>query len=672
MEGQRSAVLGGGNMQRTLCVTLLVAATSGCAVGNSSLRSVAVGDLQPGAAAAVVAPVVDFDAKRAITDAAATAKKLAPAASYVSDCELRLFAEQLPTANSQGIADGAMGSFIVERVVDSTGVAGPPTAISGVCIKHAGQALKLPSAILIATDPKGPSLSPRFCAREPDDYALIPPAGTQIDKQVPNSAVKIQACTWDGTFHSTRPFTFTLATQPGFAVGDYVEAFRVYRNGDLMAAWNYASDSPQPDRVVIDGRLMKTGAFAATYPPHLASMDLRVVPRNKGVTHVVDLETRDDSARFQARLGTAVRAAGNVVLPPGSPERASLDCLASQFESAKQTIMSVVDQVPTLPASCAPLIKAGGAAPLSTAYRDVKNQSQAQLEGLQAKADATIVAYRAAVLATFPPAVGRVLRDVYSGIASNLPPAQKAAADAIILACIGRAGTTSSDAECLRQLYGLPGVASVIDPLMQTAIVLDQDMTTLLQTVDEARLLAERLRDRGKEILNNPDTQGEVFKAFTASLQTQADPFEPRKENPPLIPSEQRIEMQYSDAVQGFLLAPWNAVPLRLKNEVEADFNAAVAVPMLDAGGVRIQWGRSRFAEVRGAVGIGFIQTEEAGTNTKRGTWLPHASLGVGTFKVGLGYAVNEHIGDRGVERLRLLVGADLFKLISGANVEAR
>jgi hypothetical protein len=660
-------------MQRISCATVVFALTSGCTVGGSTLRPLAVGDLDGKAEGGAVAPVVDLTSNRGLSAAAAAkAGNLAANASYASDCELRLFAEQLPTSNVHGIADGALGTFFVERVPEPApaGAAQRPKAISGVCIKRQGQALKLPTTILVATDAEGPSLG-RFCNKTEEDFELVPPQGTTLDATAPGKSMPLKACAWNGTFHSSRPFTFTLATESGSAVGDYVEAFRVYRNGDLMAAWNYASDTPRPDRVVIDGKLIKTNAFAATYPPHLSAMDLRVVPRDTGVTHVIDMEMRDDRARFMARLGTATTAAGYVALPVGSPERASLDCLADQFESAKQAIMSFVDRVPAIPAPCAPLIAAGGATPLSDAYRDAKNQSQAQLEALQAKADAAISAKRAEVLAKFPPQVRKVLQDVYTGLSGKLPAAQKAAADTIVQTCIGKAGTAATDAECFRQVYALPGVGGIVDPLIQTATTLDQDLTHLLQTIDEARLLAAHLRDRGKAILNDPQKQGEIFKAFTESLNTQADPFEPRRDNPPLVPSEQRIEMQYADSVQGFFFAPWNAVPLRVNDEVEADFNAAVAVPMLDVGGIRVQWGRSRFAEIRGALGIGFTQTEQADTDGKRGTWLPNASLGVGTFKLGVGYAVNDGIGDAGVERMRVLVGADLFKLVSGGNIEA-
>ena len=114
-----------------------------------------------------------------------------------------------------------------------------------MCIKRPEQPLRLPASILIAADPEGVSLE-RFCSVDSEPLDLVPSAPAK-------SAVEVNACTWNGIFHSTSPFTFTLLSQPGTAVGDYVEVLRVYRNGDLMAAWNYASDQRRPDKVVVDG-----------------------------------------------------------------------------------------------------------------------------------------------------------------------------------------------------------------------------------------------------------------------------------------------------------------------------------------------------------------------------------------------------------------------------------
>jgi hypothetical protein len=643
-------------MQNRFLGAGLVCLAAGCTAGTTTLKPLTIDALPAGSEGVAVAP--NKGAVSAVAAGKAEATPPKPGAAPV-DCEVRLFAEQLPTHNPQGIADNSVGAFFVERDPGNQ-----KQVFGGVCIKRPEQPLQLPASILIAADPEGVSLE-RFCSVGSEPFDLVPSAPAK-------SAVKVNACTWNGVFHSTRPFTFTLLSQPGTAVGDYVEVLRVYRNGDLMAAWNYASDQRRPDKVVVDGNGMRTGLFAATYPPHLAAMDLRIVPRETGVAHVVEMEVRDDRARFQAKLSTAAKAAADVALPPDSPERASLTCLTSQLAVASAALMSVVDRVaiPKLPVGCTPLIDAGGGTPLSDAYRDVKNQSQAELETLRAKADERVIALRARVEAKIPAATRDVLGRVYGKVVESLPAARKAAVDTIVKTCIQKFGTAGTDAKCFNELRAIPEVAAVIEPLLQTAVTLDQSVSNMLESADEARLLASNLYARGRDILASPQKQAEIYSAFTASLASQGSPFEPRRDNPPLLPSEQKLEMQFADKFQWFAFAPWNAVPLRVDDNFDADFNAAITIPLLDVGGARYQWGRSRFAEFRGAFGIGVIQTESPDDKPKRATLMPHASISLGTFRLGGGFALGNDLGN-GAERFRLLVGFDLFKLITGSNIEA-
>jgi hypothetical protein len=600
-----------------------------------------------------------------------------PYADGTAACEVRLLAQQLSSPKWQGIGDNKLGTFLVERAPgtksrDAATKSDKPQSqgnvFSGVCIKRVGQPVQVPSGIIIATDDGGPSLN-RFCEDDYKWYALVPPEGTAAEN------TWVRGCTWNGTFHSTRPFTFTLMTRTDVAVADYVEAFRVYRNGDLMAAWNSASDAPNPHRVVLDGRLMVTGTFAATQPPHMAAMDLRILPRETGVTHELQIEVREDRARFITRVSTAAKAAADVALPPGTDARKSLECLVAQISSASATIQAMVDKpaLVQMPKGCTPLIDAGGATPLSDAYRDIKNQTEEQLQSIRTKAEEAVVAKRQEAIKKISPEVLSVLQKVvdWAKTSAGLTAAQVAAV-AAVEGCVKTFGSLpEEDKACVDKLRALaPDVVAKIQPLIDSAVLLDQDLSILLRTADEARLLAANLYDRTRDTLKDPNKQAQIFNAFTASLNTQGGVFEPHRDNPPLIASEQRLEMAYSDPWQGFVLAPWNAVPLRVSDEVEADLNAAVVIPILDLGGVRYQWSRSRLADFRGAVGVGFIETQEANSDSKRAAFLPNVSLGVGTFKLGLGYAFGKHIGD-GADHLRVLVGADLFKLISGSNIEA-
>lgn len=630
-------------MTRSSIVAVALACPlAGCAVGTPTLRPLAVNEVPAASRAALLSPKLDQAGVRTL-----------PADS--SQCELRLFAEQLPSAKSQGIADHALGTMFVERLPTGSQV------VPGVCIKRSGQALELPSTILIARDAAGGPALKRFCRDTQRQFTIVPPIAAPGSEQV-----RVNACTWDGTFHSTRPFTFTLLTAADARVADYVEAFRIYRNGDLMAAWNYVSDQPAPHKVVISGTMLTTGPLAASQPPHLAAMDLRIIPREVGIAHAVDMEARSDRARFQAKLTTAFSSAGRTLLTPA--EQQSFDCLREQLIAASHTIMADVTEQPALrplPTGCTPLIAAGGGAPLSAAYRDAKHQSPQKLRSLRDGAMMQIAQHRANLTAAIPANAQPLLTTIYVGLMATVPAADQAA----VSACISQFGMPGSDIKCFNELRSRQGIGNKLDTLIQTAQVIDQNITVALQTADEATLLATAIYERGREALESPRKQAQIFNAFAQSLATQPDVFEPRRDNPPLIASEQRLEMQYADSVQGFVLAPWHGVPLHVNRDFGTDFSAATAVPMLDVAGLRFQWARSRFADFRMAFGVGYIETTDENDDDQAAA-LPHVSLGLGTFKLGGGLAIGKDLGDAG-DRLRLLVGADLFKLISGSNVEA-
>lgn len=97
---------------------------------------------------------------------------------------------------------------------------------------------------------------------------------------------------------------------------------------------------------------------------------------------------------------------------------------------------------------------------------------------------------------------------------------------------------------------------------------------------------------------------------------------------------------------------------------------------MIDLLGFRVQFGRSRFADFRMALGgSGFEDKEKASAEdaTRRVfNWAAHASVGFGTVKLGLGMVFNNRSSFDGdpARRLRVIVGADLLKLITGRNIE--
>jgi hypothetical protein len=582
--------------------------------------------------------------------AAVAAAPGAPAA-----CELRLHLEQLPSNGVEGVPAGELGAIIAERTEGKK-------LINGYCIKRPGQELQLPARVMIAAPDGRPSLE-RFCNDEAESgYTVVAPG---VEKEV-------KACEWNGIFHSSRPFTVSLVAGTGHHVGEYVDLLRIYRNGDLMAAWNRVSDQEDSSRVVITGNSLKSGAFAATHPPHLSPMDIRIVPHVDGLVREVELKLRDDRAQFLARLSAAFQAASIVALPPDSPEYASLACLRSSLKSSAQRISRAVSEHTLVEFDTACDVLTGGkpdAQPLGAAYRALKDRSGDEVDKLRAKAYSSIGDLRDAVVKGIPAQRRKLIEAFLAGAFKNAPLTEKHRK--AIESCKRELVDRDASAGCGAAIIDAdPKLTQLFETVSGAMKTLDADVKFVTGTADEAFALADRLATRAKDIATDTDTQAQIFNAFAQSLSAQGDPFEPLRDNPALLAGEQKIDLLYADKFQWFLFAPWNGVPIRVTGDTGGDLSAAVVVPFVDVLGGRYQWSRSRFSDLRAAIGIGYIQTEPVGSDEKRSAALPNLSVGLGTLKIGAGFALGEGFGNAG-ERLRIVVGADLFKLISGSNVEA-
>ncbi len=576
----------------------------------------------------------------------------------IKPCDVRMFIEQLPGAGLEGISNGRMGVIAAEEVASKQ-------LVNGVCIKRPDEPLRLPASMRVASSKDGPSLS-RFCRdTEVDGYTVVDPkTGKSVD---------VTSCTWNGIFHSVRPFTITLATDGAQRVADYVDFVRVYRNGDLMAAWNRASDQIEPSRVVISGDSLRTGILATSHPPHLAEMDIRVIPRDDSVVQEVDTKTREDYSRFTASLTGALDTALDTWLPPASIERKSFDCLQRELKNDASQIMRVVSGQVALEPACnvltgATIAPLAGAVPpgkpLSDAYATLKNQTRDAVNEKLGEAYAELQKAKDSALARIPITrhqFGLVLKATLTA----LPEPSKSA-------CISQLidGVPGTGCSLALATAASPSAVAEFQKIEASGKMIDKDVQAVLGTVDEAHALADALSDKTKELIANPAQQAQVFNAFAQSIAAQGSPFEPRKDNPPLLVGEQKIPLEYSDKFQWFLFAPWTGVPVHVHDGSEADFTAAVAVPFLDAFGGRYQWGKTRFADARFAIGLGYIQTEKPDSTDKQAAALPNVSIGFGTMKFGFGVAAGKGLGDFS-ERARVIFGADLFKLISGSNVEA-
>jgi hypothetical protein len=145
-----------------------------------------------------------------------------------------------------------------------------------------------------------------------------------------------------------------------------------------------------------------------------------------------------------------------------------------------------------------------------------------------------------------------------------------------------------------------------------------------------------------------------------------------------MLTGERGLGMRYSDRWQFFAFAPWTAFPVSFKGD--PDFTAANLIPIVDVLGWRYQFASSRMADIRAGIGgtaLSFTAeekgTDESGATVKKDVQhlraAPEVNLGIGNVKVGLSYLFVDHLDKE--QRWRVLVGADLYKLISGNNIEA-
>jgi hypothetical protein len=181
------------------------------------------------------------------------------------------------------------------------------------------------------------------------------------------------------------------------------------------------------------------------------------------------------------------------------------------------------------------------------------------------------------------------------------------------------------------------------------------------------KLLAEAVA------VSNQERAVSLYAAITHQLPDSESIFEARRPNPQPIEGEHVLSMRYGDTFQFYGVAGWNGAPLRIKQAVGFDIKATVIVPIVDLAGFRLQWGPSRLSEFRLAAGGLLFQEEDLTTKDTGDTVLlvgPQVNMSLGTLRVGLAYAANQDDASAS-EKLRILFGADLVKLIGGENFEA-
>lgn len=538
----------------------------------------------------------------------------APAAA-TNACELRLYVEHTQS--------GLLGISAVE-VSGDPGTRADGTAsrvIDGVCIKRPGQPLLVPSRIVIAAhdiDAFGP-----VC----DGAAFSLPGDTR------------EGCVWNHTMRNRYAFTFTFVASAG-NIKDYISLLRLYRNGSLIARYNSAS-ALENERVLTlqASEIRVPNDLFVSHPPHLAPLDLRILPAGAPLDPSLLEENVVD---YRERAKERSKAIADAALGAVDAQ------FKQELECAHQRILRLKAQAESI------------------AHRDVKVPDLDPV----CSTDVDL------------PAGSPSLEELYSSQKSVVK-------DKLV----------EETAEKLKQLGlvrdALPKVRQDVEKALgagakQLAAV-DRELDAVAKSCDDTLSLAQHLRSSALDVARNRETQARVYDATVTALAKEASVFEQYADNPPPLPDERSLEMQHSQRSQWFALAPWNGVPLSLASGgTKGDLQLANAIPIIDAIGFRFQWARSRFADFRVALGGMYFrdqvptkvsttdaasgETTTSSTTTDRFHGALQLNVGIANFKFGVAWVPDTaQPGARNwsENELRLLIGSDLLKLISGNNVEA-
>jgi hypothetical protein len=533
-----------------------------------------------------------------------------------NECELRLYIEHTN-------ADGVLGMSAVEVSTNKLADGSKPAkaVTDGVCVKHIGAPLELPSRIVMA-------------AKDMTDFDPICDG-----KQFALPDDERSGCVWNHTFRNRYPFTFTFVANDG-KISDHLSLVRVYRNGSLIARYNAASQLQNDQVLTLEADEIKVPSHPfVTYPPHLAALDLRILPAGATIDESLLSETVVDYAeRAKERAKLLLDAAAQATDPALKPE---LTCASSRIQRLKAQAEAIIDKsvvVPSLDPAC-------GAADV-TLPKDLT--SVRELYGSK----------KAAIKQQLSELTTKELEQL-SLIKDALPKVRSAIADKL-----------KNETKALAAL--------------------DKQIEAAAQSCDDALAVAQRLRSTARDVMRNKETQARIYEASVAAMEQQGGVFEQYKDNPPPLPDERQLDMHHGQRFQGYMFSPWNGLPVSVAPGGSfGELQLASAIPILDVAGFRFQWSKSRFADFRAAVGCMYFSDEvpvtkqttdamgvvsDEATTEKRFHGALQANLGLANFKFGMAWVpgtTQPGARNKFENEFRLLVGSDLLKLILGNNVEA-
>jgi hypothetical protein len=450
-------------------------------------------------------------------------------------------------------------------------------------------------------------------------------------------------CAWSGLYRKNYPLSFEISTGSGEPLSHFAHIIRVFRNGTLVFSWK--------DDSVLNALMVPGAALAAKLMPFGAPMDLRIIPAGSPDDPSIDTQV----SKTIDPLTSRIEVVKGVLLGPNGvgvdPAVACVSWLVSSAQSTAQQILGKTASPPgTPPDGCT--APSGSAAAL---HDKLTAAIQGGVQTVNQDIEAEI----------------KVLGTQYGVAIENAAEKAKAAlTQKVATTTLPNQLTVSKTLDEVNQLAGQG--AQVFDALLASVQGVLANVKQLTTDRDaQARQLAS--------VTDALEQEGSVFTAFT--------------KNPDLVSGETALDMHYGDKFQFFVLAPWHGLPIRVTRNVGADLDLETAIPILDIGGFRYQWGTGRSESFRLGAGIMYFKDEDAlaqaemmtttttGTTTTTTTnnattsvfnFAAEASVSWFGFMMGAGYVINnrEYSGFIDRDRVRLIVGADLLKLFANKSAE--
>ena len=310
-----------------------------------------------------------------------------------------------------------------------------------------------------------------------------------------------------------------------------------------------------------------------------------------------------------------------------------------------------------------------GGTPLSDSYAELRTQGEEKLEELFNEAMASIKTEEAKLPDMVNKAKNTLLEKAAEKyVGPKLKAFQPKMDELVKLLTLGEQIDVSTaapgDQDDIKTQFN-----NLKDSMREILRFADDRATFVLGTVDDTRNLAREIYKEAKGVVKDREKQAAAFNAFVTTLNKEDSIFEPYRDNPALQADEVELGMEYGDKFQWYAGAPWFAVPLQPSEDWTAEASGATALPLLDALGFRLQWGKTRFGDFRVGAGAGYTAIDVEEDAPKESAVLPYLSVGFATFKVGYGAAFGPK-DFNWKDRQRFLVGVDLYKLITGENPE--